>query len=193
MKRLVAQELTLSFVPEVEQRLWRTVTRRKYQLTCNRVQLQNRLECLLEEAHIKCRAWCRICSARAPAGCCRRSPTAKPDPAAVAALASQRLRATPEQLCDALGACTDLHPVYRRLLQMALDELRLIEDADSSTRSGTRAVCSAPSGCRAATGGRAGLGRRFGAADHRRGRTDGRDISVRQTPRVVGGRVSGSR
>ncbi len=53
MKRLVAQELTLSFVPEVEQRLWRTVTRRKYQLTCNRVQLQNRLECLLEEAHIK--------------------------------------------------------------------------------------------------------------------------------------------
>ena len=53
VKRLVAQELILSFVPEVEQRLWRTVTRRKYQLTCNRVQLQNRLECLLEEAHIK--------------------------------------------------------------------------------------------------------------------------------------------
>lgn len=53
VKRLVAQELTLSFVPEAEQRLWRTVTRRKYQLTCNRVQLQNRLECLLEEAHLK--------------------------------------------------------------------------------------------------------------------------------------------
>ncbi len=53
VKRLVAQELTLSFVPEALQRLWRTVTRRKYQVTCNRVQLQNRLECLLEEAHIK--------------------------------------------------------------------------------------------------------------------------------------------
>src|SRR5262245_13950490 len=53
VKRLVAQELTLSFVPDVTQRLWRTVTRRKYQLTANRVQLQNRLECLLEEAHIK--------------------------------------------------------------------------------------------------------------------------------------------
>jgi hypothetical protein len=50
---LVAQELTLSFVPDVTQRLWRTVTRRKYQLTRNRVQLQNRLESLLEEAHIK--------------------------------------------------------------------------------------------------------------------------------------------
>src|SRR5215813_6081328 len=53
VKRLVAQELTLSFVPDGEQRLWRTVMRRKYQLTCNRIQLQNRLECLLEEAQIK--------------------------------------------------------------------------------------------------------------------------------------------
>ena len=53
MKRLVAQELTLSLAPDVEQRLWRTVMRRKYQVTRNRVPLQNRLEALLEEAHIK--------------------------------------------------------------------------------------------------------------------------------------------
>ena len=53
VKRLVANELTLSFVPDAEQRLWRTVMRRKYQLTRNRVQLHNRLEALLEEAHIK--------------------------------------------------------------------------------------------------------------------------------------------
>jgi hypothetical protein len=32
VKRLVARELTLSFVPDAEQRLWRTVTRRKYQI-----------------------------------------------------------------------------------------------------------------------------------------------------------------
>ena len=32
VKRLVANELILSFVPDTEQRLWRTVTRRKYQL-----------------------------------------------------------------------------------------------------------------------------------------------------------------
>jgi transposase len=50
VKRLVAQELTLSFVPDAEQRLWRTVMRRRYQLTRNRVQLQNRLEALLEGA-----------------------------------------------------------------------------------------------------------------------------------------------
>jgi transposase len=53
VERLVAHELRLSFVPDVTQRLWRTVTRRKYQLTRTRVQLQNRLESLLEETHIK--------------------------------------------------------------------------------------------------------------------------------------------
>ena len=42
VKRLVAHELILSFAPDPEQRLWRTVTRTKYQLTRNRVQLQNR-------------------------------------------------------------------------------------------------------------------------------------------------------
>jgi transposase len=35
--------------------------------------------------------------------------------------------ATPEQLCDALGACTDLKPVYRRLLKMALEQLQFLE------------------------------------------------------------------
>jgi hypothetical protein len=52
VKRLVAQELTLSFVLDVA-RLWRTVTRRKVQRTGN--QLRNRLECQLEEAHVRCR------------------------------------------------------------------------------------------------------------------------------------------
>ena len=47
--------------------------------------------------------------------------------AALAALADQRLRATSAQLRDALGACTELSPVYRRLVKMALEELQLIE------------------------------------------------------------------
>src|SRR6266853_816226 len=51
VKRLVANKLTLSFVPDTEQRLWRTITRRKYQLTRAKVRLQNQLEALLEEAH----------------------------------------------------------------------------------------------------------------------------------------------
>jgi transposase len=31
-------------------------------------------------------------------------------------------------LRDAFGACADLHPVYRRLVKLTLDELRMIED-----------------------------------------------------------------
>jgi transposase len=49
------------------------------------------------------------------------------NPLALAALANRRLRATEAQLCDALGACTELHAVYRRLLKMTLEELQLIE------------------------------------------------------------------
>ncbi len=53
VKRLVSQELTLSFVPDAQQRLWRTLTRTKYRRTRDKVRLQNQLEALLEEAHIK--------------------------------------------------------------------------------------------------------------------------------------------
>jgi len=41
VKRLVARELTLSFVPDAEQRLWRTVTRKKYQLRRDVVRITN--------------------------------------------------------------------------------------------------------------------------------------------------------
>src|SRR5260370_25247609 len=53
VKRLVAQELRLSFVPPPEQRLWRSVTRQRNQLTEQRVMLQNQLEALLEPGHLK--------------------------------------------------------------------------------------------------------------------------------------------
>src|SRR5215470_14496050 len=47
--RLVAQELVLSFVPDPEQRLWRTLTHRKQQLAEDRTRCQNRLEALPEQ------------------------------------------------------------------------------------------------------------------------------------------------
>jgi len=101
VKRLVAQELTLSFVPDAEQRLWRTVMRRRYPLARNRVQLHNRLEALLEEAHLKLSSLVSDLlgtSARRMLQAVADGATA---PADVAALADQRLRATPEQLADA--------------------------------------------------------------------------------------------
>jgi transposase len=127
VKRLVADELTLSFVPDVEQRLWRTVTRGKYQLIRNRVQLQNRLESLLEEAHIKLSSLVSDLLGTSARRMLRAIAEGETDPAALAALADRRLRATPPQLCDALGACTELNAVYRRLLKMVLEQLQLTE------------------------------------------------------------------
>ena len=118
VKRLVAQELTLSFVPDAEQRLWRTVMRRKYQLTRNRVQVHNRIEALLEEAHLKLSRLVSDLlglSARRMLAALAEGET---DPTALAALADRRLRATPEQLADALGAAAELNPVYRQLIHL---------------------------------------------------------------------------
>lgn len=123
VKRLVAQELILSFVPDPEQRLWRTVTRRKHQLTRLRVRMQNQLEALLEEAHIKLSSLVSDLLGVSARRMLQALADGETDPAALAAMADKRLRATPAQLCDALGACTELNPVYRRLLKMALKEL----------------------------------------------------------------------
>jgi len=127
VKRLVSQELVLSFVPDEEQRLWRTVMRRKYQLTRNRVQLQNRLEALLEETHIKLSSLVSDLLGASARRMLRALAQGETDPAILATLADQRLRATQEQLCDALGASRELNPVYRRLLKMILTELGLLE------------------------------------------------------------------
>jgi transposase len=128
VKRLVAQELILSFVPDAEQRLWRTVMRRKDQVTRNKVRLQNRLESLLEEAHIKLSSFVSDLLGVSARRMLQALAEGETDPAALAGLGSRRLHATPDQLKDALGACTTLHPVYRRLLKLTLEELRVIED-----------------------------------------------------------------
>src|SRR6516225_10171787 len=127
VKRLVARELTLSFVPDAEQRLWRTVTRRKYQLTRDRVRLQNQLESLLEEVHIKLSSLVSDLLGASARRMLKALAAGETKPTVLAALADERLRATAAQLCDALGACTDLQPVYRRLLKMALEQLQFLE------------------------------------------------------------------
>jgi transposase len=127
VKRLVSQELTLSFVPDTEQRLWRTLTRTRYQQTRDKVRLQNQLEALLEEAHIKLSSLVSDLLGVSARRMLHALADGESDPAAVAALAHQRLRATSAELRDALGACTELNSVYRRLVRLALDDLQLIE------------------------------------------------------------------
>ena len=127
VKRLISQELTLSFVPDADQRLWRTLTRTKYQRTRDKVRLQNQLEAMLEEAHIKLSSLVSDLLGASARRMLHALAEGETDPSALAALADQRLRATPAELRDALGACSELNPVYRRLIRLAVDDLQLIE------------------------------------------------------------------
>jgi transposase len=102
---VVAHELTLSFVPDVEQRLWRTIVRTKYQLTRNRVQLQNRLEALLEEAHIKLSSLVSDLLGASARRMLEAIAGGEINRETLAALADRGLRATQQQLQDALGVC----------------------------------------------------------------------------------------
>src|SRR4029078_12569728 len=126
VKRLVADELVLSFVPDTEQRLWRTVTRRKYQLTRNHVRLQNQLEGLLEECHIKLSSLVSDLLGASARRMLKALAEGETNPVSLAAMEDKKLRGAQAQLCDALGACTELKPIYRRLLQMFLEELKFI-------------------------------------------------------------------
>jgi transposase len=83
---------------------------------------------LLEETHIKLSSLVSDLLGASARRMLKALAEGETDPAALAALADTRLRATPAQLCDALGACSELNPVYRRLLQMALQEWQLIEE-----------------------------------------------------------------
>src|SRR6202023_3970913 len=84
-------------------------------------------EALLEEAHIKLSSFVSDLLGASARRMLQALADGETDPAALAALADKKLRATPAQLCDALSACTELNPVYRRLLKMVLEELQFLE------------------------------------------------------------------
>src|SRR5215471_10666996 len=165
VKRLVAQELVLSFVPDPEQRLWRTITRRKLQMTRLHVRMQNQLESLLEEAHIKLSGFVTDLLGVSARRMLQALADGETDPATLAALADKRLRATSAQLCDALGACTELNPVYRRLIKMALEELQFLEQQMGQLDQEIANLLR-PHEDAEATGGGAGPGGGLGAANY---------------------------
>jgi len=126
VRRLIADELILSFVPKGEQRTWRNMTRTKTQLTRDRVRLQSQMECLLEEMRIKLSSvvsdllgvsGLRILWALA---------RGESDPKKLAALGEERLRCSKEQLIDALTGSPQ--PMHRELLSLQLERLQLIDE-----------------------------------------------------------------
>ena len=127
VRRHIAGELILSFVPDPEQRLWRTLTHAQVQLTHDKVRLVNQLEALLEDAHIKLSSLVSDLVGVRARRMLQALAEGETDAAKLAAMADRTLRATPEQLCDALQASATLKPIYRQMLQQSLERLRLLE------------------------------------------------------------------
>jgi transposase len=127
LRRHVAGELILSFVPGPEQRLWRAISRAKYQLTRDRVRLYGQVEALLEDSRIKLSSCVSDLFGLSARRMLEALAQGDSDPATVAAMAEPELRATPAQLADALQAAFTLSPLHRQILGLFLARLALID------------------------------------------------------------------
>ena len=125
VSRLLSGDLVLSYVPDAEQRGWRTLTRTKHQLTRDRVRLQSQLESLLEECQIKLSSLVSDLLGVSGRRILRALADGETDPGRLAALADRRLRASSTELQDAVSGT--VHPLHRQLLTLALARLELIE------------------------------------------------------------------
>src|SRR6516225_2613234 len=177
VRRLIADELILSFVPNGEQRTWRNMTRMKTQLTRDRVRLQSQMECLLEEMRIKLSSvvsdllgvsGLRILWALA---------RGESDPKKLAALGEESLRCSEEQLIDALTG--NPQPMHRQLLSLQL-ERAIDRRADRQTQRHDRAGAETTSRGGGPVGRSTWSRSRFRATgDYRGGRT-GQNVSLRR-------------
>lgn len=127
VKRHVAGELILSFVPDAEQRLWRTITRSKQQLTRDRVRLHNELEAFLEEVRIKLSSHVSDLLGLSGRRMLQALAAGERDAAEIAKLAAAGLRATPAELTDALRGAATLGWLQRKILRLHLERLQMIE------------------------------------------------------------------
>lgn len=127
VRRHIAGELILSFVPDGQQRLWRMMTRTRQQLTRDRVRLQNQLEGFLEETRIKLSSHLSDLLGLSGRRMLQALAEGETDPSRIAALAAKGVRATQEELCDALRAAATLSEPHRQILKLFLERLALIE------------------------------------------------------------------
>jgi len=125
VRRFVAGELMLSFIPEPEQRAWRMVTRGRLQLVHERVQLQNQIESLLEEGRIKLSSVISDLLGASGRRILRALAGGNTDPESLAQLGDCHLKCGVPALVDALtGSMGDIH---RRILAQQLDRIEMID------------------------------------------------------------------
>jgi transposase len=134
VRRLIAGELVLSYVPDREQRLWRTVSREKHLATRSRAQQINALEAYLEETRIKLSSV--LCNLTGVTGqrILRALVKGGADAADLAAMAEPGVSASRQQMEVALAAASQMCSQERALLRQFLDRIdlltRQIEESD---------------------------------------------------------------
>jgi transposase len=133
VRRLIAEELILSFVPNGEQRIWRNLTRMKTQLTRDRVRLQSQMECLLEEMRIKLSSVVSDLLGASGLRILRALAAGETEAKRLVALGDDRLKCTEEQLVDALTGSSQ--PMHREMLALQLERLQLIDTQIASSTS----------------------------------------------------------
>ena len=125
VRRHLAAELTLSFIPEPEQREWRTVTRRRVQLVHDQVRVQNQVEALLEEGRIKLSSVVTDLLGASGRRILWKLAEGETDPKQLAAEGDARLKCTREQLAEALtGSMTKIH---QSILKQHLEHVELLD------------------------------------------------------------------
>jgi transposase len=127
VRRHIAGELILSFVPDSEQRLWRTLTRTRNQLTQDRVRLQNQLEGYLEQIRIKLSGQVSDLLGLSARRMLQALAEGESDATKIAGLAAKGLRASRQELENALSAAEALTELQRGILKMFLERLDLLD------------------------------------------------------------------
>lgn len=124
-RRLLAEELILSFVPDPEQRIWRTLARSKTQLVRERVRLHNQLEALLEEARIKLSGVISDLLGTSGRRILAALSQGETDPVKLAELGDDRLQCSNQELADALTGSPE--PVHLEVLKLYMERLEMLD------------------------------------------------------------------
>jgi transposase len=120
VRRLLAEDLTLSYVPDREQRQWRAMTRMRVRMSTQQVRLRNQMEGLLEEGRIKLSSVVSDLLGVSGRAILWAMVHGTSDPEKLAALASYKLTTPVAQLKEALRG--ELDSSQRLLLKMLLEQ-----------------------------------------------------------------------
>src|SRR5215469_582559 len=193
VKRLISEELVLSFVPDPEQRLWRSITRTKYQLTRNKMRLQNQLEALLEEAHIKLSSLVSDLLGASGRRMLKALAEGETDPPSCSRLGRSALARHVGRVAGRVGCLCRSQPRLPPTGENGAGAVALDRAANRPTGPGDRRPPSPAPGCRRADGRSSRSGGGLGATNHCRGRRHGGDLPLSEESRFVDGSLSGRR